>query len=249
VRPAPGPLERLTRGLEEIFGDELLGVYLHGSVALGCYGPHSDVDVLVAIARPSTPDEQRRLGELCAGVSRASWDDSHCLLELDVVVPSRLWRYPPPVEFHYGESLREAFARGETRPWREDTWTDLACALAIAHTSGVVLAGKPVADVLPPVPLEDYRAAIRVDRQWCFDHLDTHRLHVVLSLPRVWAGLETTEVHSKASAAEWALPRLPEELRPVLRHALAVYLGKAQESWRGLPVDEYVEWFAERIPS
>jgi len=247
VKPAPGPLEKLTAGLEKIFGGELLGVYLHGSAALGCYGPHSDVDVLVAVERPSTPDEQRRLGELCCAVSRASWDDSHCLLELDVVVPSQLWRYPPPVDFHYGESLREAFAHGERKPWGTDTWTDLACALTIAHATGVVLAGDPVADVLPRVPVEDYRAAIRVDRQWCVDHLDTHRLHVVLSLPRVWAGLETADVHSKASAAEWALPRLPEQLQPVLRHALAVYRGETEESWIGLAVDDYVEWFAEQV--
>jgi streptomycin 3"-adenylyltransferase len=247
VRLAREPLEKLAAGLEEIFAGDLAGVYLHGSAALGCYGPHSDVDVLAAIGRPSTPDEQQRLAELCLRVSRASWDDSHCLLELDVVVPSRLWRYPPPVEFHYGESLRESFARGERKPWDTDTWTDLACALTILHASGIVLAGKPVSDVLPRVPLEDYRTAVKVDRQWCIDHLDTHRLHVVLSLPRVWGALETTDVHSKASAAEWALPRLPERLQPVLQHALAVYRGETQESWAGLPVDDYVEWFAERV--
>jgi Aminoglycoside adenylyltransferase, C-terminal domain len=103
--------------------------------------------------------------------------------------------------------------------------------------------------VLPTVPLEDYRAAIRVDRQWCLDHLDTHRLHVVLSLPRAWAGLTTEDVHSKASAAEWALPRLPPELRPVLGHALALYRGESGESWAGLPVDGYVAYLVERIPS
>jgi predicted nucleotidyltransferase len=247
VKLARAPLDRLVEGLEEIFGDRLAGVYLHGSIALGCYGPHSDVDVLVAIRRPSTPEERHRLGELCLGVSRASWDDAHCLLELDVVVAAEPWRYPPPLEFHYGESLREAFDRGDPKPWGTDTWTDLACALTIAHTAGVVLAGD--ADVLSQVPREHYRAAIEVDRQWCLDHLETHRLHVVLSQPRVWAGLATADVPSKASAAEWALPRLPEELRPVLRHALAVYRGEDEESWEGLPVGAYVDDVLERIPS
>jgi aminoglycoside adenylyltransferase-like protein/nucleotidyltransferase-like protein len=224
------------------------GVYLLGSVALGCYGPHSDVDVLVAIRQALRPDRQRSLAELCLAVSHASWDDAHCLLELDVVVPSQLWRYPPPLEFHYGESLREPFERDKPKPWGADTWTDLACALTIVHAAGIVLEGEPVADALPRVPLEDYRAAILVDRQWCLDHLETHRLLVVLSLPRVWAGMETTEVHSKASAAEWALPRLPPELRPVIEHGLAVYRGDAEESWTGLPVDDYIAWVVEQIP-
>jgi len=39
------------------------------------------------------------------------------LLELDVVVGPELrpWRYPPPLDFHYSESLRDAFERGELK--------------------------------------------------------------------------------------------------------------------------------------
>lgn len=252
MKLAQAPLRKLVAGANEIFGDALVGVYLHGSAALGCYGPHSDVDVVIAIERSSTPDERKRLARLCLDVSRPTWDDeTHCLLELDVVaVPAlRPWRYPTPIDFHYSESFREAFERGDAKPWRVDESTDVAAHLTVLNAAGSVLAGKPVADVFAAVPLADYRASIRVDRQWCLDHLDTHRLHVVLSLPRVWAGLETTGVHSKASAAEWALPRLPEKLRPVLEHAAAVYRGEQEESWGNLPVDEYLAYLVARIPA
>ena len=252
MKPDRRQLDALVAGLQAIFGDDLTGVYLGGSAALGCFGPRSDLDVLVAIGRPMAPDEQRRLGALCLALSqRRGRPAPPHLIELDVVLGPSLvpWRYPAPLHFHYSESLREAFERGDEKPWRVDTYTDLACALTIAHAGANVLAGGPVAEVLPPVPLEDYRAAIRVDRQWCLDNLETFKLHVVLSLPRVWAGLEDTRVHSKASAAAWARQRLPTELRPVLEHAVAVYRGEAEESWDSLPVEDYVAYLVARIPA
>lgn len=252
MRPDRRQLDALVAGVQDIFGDDLLGIYLQGSAALGCFGPRSDLDVLVAIDRPSSSEAKRSLGRLCLGLSqRRGRSPPPHLIELDLVVGPSLvpWRYPPPLDLHYSESLREAFERGDEKPWRVDTYTDLACALTIVHAAGIVLAGKPVADVFPPVPLEDYRTAIAVDGQWCLDNLDTFKLHVVLSLPRVWAGLEDTRVHSKASAADRALPRLPEELRPVLRNALAVYRGEADESWEGLPVDDYVAYLVAKIPA
>jgi predicted nucleotidyltransferase len=57
-------LDAIVDGLRETFGDALIGVYLHGSAALGCFGPRSDLDVVASIERPSSADEKRRLGAL-----------------------------------------------------------------------------------------------------------------------------------------------------------------------------------------
>lgn len=251
MKLAETPLAEIATGVQGIFGVGLVGLYLHGSAALGCYGPHSDVDVVVALARPSSAGERRRLAELCLAVSQATWDESHCLLELDAVVVPHLrpWRYPPPLDFHYGESLREAFERGDPKPWRVDASSDLAAVLTVVRAAGIALLGPPPVDVFPEVPRADYREAIAADLPWCLEHLEDRRLYAVLNLPRIWAGLTTEDVHSKATAADWALPRLPPELRPVLGHAHAVYRGEAEESWTGLPVDEYVAWVVEQIPS
>jgi streptomycin 3"-adenylyltransferase len=237
--------------MQDVFGGDLTGVYLHGSAALGCYGPHSDVDVIAATGRRSSTAEQRRLADLCLAVSRPTWDESHCLLELDVVVAPELrpWRYPPPLDFHYSRSLHGAFERGDPKPWRVDESADLAASIAVLHAAGVVLAGAPVEDVFPPVPVADYRAAIVSDLPWCLEHRDDRRLYAVLSLPRIWAGLTTEIVHSKVTAAEWTLPRLPPELRPVLDHGLAVYRGEAEEAWDDRPVDAFIDYVAARIPS
>jgi len=53
--------------------------------------------------------------------------------------------------------------------------------------------------------------------------------NVVLTLARIWSAIATNEVYAKDEAAAWALPRLPEEHRPVLERARAVYRGEADE--------------------
>jgi streptomycin 3"-adenylyltransferase len=250
VKVSQPKLDALVAGVRTIFGGGLVGVYLHGSAALGCYGPHSDIDVLVALDRPSSPAEQEQLAALCLAVSEATWDAAtHCLLELDgIVAPDlRPWRYPPPLDFHYSESYRDAFERGEPRPWRVDVSADLAASIRVLHAAGVVLDGAQIADVFPPVPTPDYRDAIARDLPWCLEHKEGKRLYAVLSLPRIWAGLTADDVYSKTAAADWALPRLPPELRPVLEHALSVYRGRADDCWAGLPVDDYIAYVVARI--
>ena len=36
----------------ELLGSHLHGVYLHGSLALGCFSPRGDIDVLVVVNEP-----------------------------------------------------------------------------------------------------------------------------------------------------------------------------------------------------
>jgi predicted nucleotidyltransferase len=46
--------DAFVRGLRELLGDDLVGVYLYGSEVLGGGGPRSDVDV--GAARRALPD-------------------------------------------------------------------------------------------------------------------------------------------------------------------------------------------------
>jgi hypothetical protein len=51
-------LAQLVAGLRATLGDNLVGVYLQGSFAVGDADEHSDVDFLVVIERELTEDEQ-----------------------------------------------------------------------------------------------------------------------------------------------------------------------------------------------
>jgi hypothetical protein len=66
------------------------------------------------------------------------------------------------------------------------------------------------------------------------DELLSDTRNVLLTLARIWTTLATGTIRSKDAAADWVLERLPDEHRPVLAHARAVYLGAEREHWDDL---------------
>jgi predicted nucleotidyltransferase len=244
-------VDALVAGLEKILGGDLVGVYLHGSAVLGCFGPWSDIDLVAVSRRPTGLQAKRRLAALLLDVSgmQATPAPPHPV-ELDVVVESALrpWSYPTPFDFHYGESLRARFDAGELEPWEGTESYDLATHVTILTHAGIVLGGPPVEQVFSEVPQADYADALTRDLDWCRQRFAELPRYGVLSIARIWATLATGEPQSKATGADWALPRLPAELRPVLQHGLALYTDANEtEGWDELPVSHYLECVAAEI--
>jgi Domain of unknown function (DUF4111) len=214
---ARAQLDALVAGLRESLGAGLLAVYLHGSAALGCFNPRlSDLDVLV-VARGRLSDDRRT--SVVALLERASPPRGDRPLELHVLVAGEVspWRHPAPFELHWGS--RGAVPRG--------TDPDLAAHLTVARAAGIALVGPPPEELLPEVPWEDYADALRRDLAWTRDHAPD--LYAILGPLRIWATLETGQLHSKASAAEWALPRLPPDVRTLVERAAAHYRGEGAD--------------------
>jgi hypothetical protein len=199
-------LDELAQGLGELLGDELVGVYLHGSLALGCFNPAlSDLDVLVVTRRPVAPERPERLEALLRRVPR---------LEIHFLTKGSLarWRHPAPYDLHFG-SQRRLLGPGED--------ADLAAHVTVARRKGTALIGPAPADVFPAVPWEDYEDSLLRDLAWCRDH--GSELYAVLSPARIWATLTDRAVHSKASGAAWALERTPADFHALLERALETY--------------------------
>ncbi|MEY9992228.1 putative nucleotidyltransferase [Streptomyces sp. V4I8] len=231
--PAPDARHLLLPLLHRTLPDTVLGIYLHGSATLGGLRLHSDLDLLVVVSRPTTRPQRRALVEELMKVSGPPGQRSRRPVELIVVVQDdvRPWRYPPTCDFLYGEWLREEYERGVT-PAPEPS-PDLAPLLTMVLLADAPLYGPPPADLLAPVPHADLRRAIVAGVPGLTGDLDTDTRNVLLTLARIWTTLATGAIRSKDAAADWALPRLPAEHRPVLAHARAVYLGDEAERWDG----------------
>jgi streptomycin 3"-adenylyltransferase len=230
VREAQSQLDDLVRGLREVLGDGLVGVYLHGSLTLGCFNPAlSDLDLLVVTKRSLTPTDREALGRLLTDSAR---------LEISfLAAPSlRPWRHPAPYDLHVGS--KHLVGPGEDH--------DLAAHFTVARHAGVALLGHPPADVFPEVPWEDYEDSLRRDLESCGEH--GGRLYAVLSPARIWATLTERVVHSKASGAAWALERAPEEFRPLLSRVLETYRTGTNEPWFGRgEVRPFVDFVIEQV--
>jgi hypothetical protein len=126
--------------------------------------------------------------------------------------------------------MRADFERGDL-PASSVVSPDLAPLIAMALAGNRSLFGPPPADVLDPVPHDDLIRAITAGIPVLLDDLEPDTANVVLTLARIWTTVATGAIRSKDAAADWVLPRLPEEHRAVLARARAVYLGEAEDRW------------------
>jgi predicted nucleotidyltransferase len=233
------PMEQLDRIVSLVrasLGDALLGTYLHGSAVAGGLKPHSDLDVLAVSSRHLDAAEKQALIAALLPVSgRGDPSGRSRPVELTVVVQAdvRPWRYPPPLELMYGDWWRPEFAAGNFAPWADPN-PDLAILLAQVLAADHPLSGPPAAELLDPVPPEDVARAMRDGIPGLLADLDDDTANVLLTLARIWVTLTTGQIVPKDVAADWALERLPEEHRPVLVRARAVYLGEAEDAWNDL---------------
>ena len=238
-------VERLVAGLRAAFGGELIGAYLHGSAVLGGLRPRSDIDVIAVVTRRMTPEQKRRVIAVSLELSGKPRP-----IELDVVVQSEIkpWRHPPRTDFHYFELRRPDFEAGELEPWGSQANQELASVITMTLAGDTVLFGPPPAEVFDPIPRADYVDAILGDTKTVDEYLGWDTRNVVLTLPRIWSAIATDGVHSKDSAAAWALQRLPEEHRPVLERARAIYRGETEEAPWDLPqVRAYADFVVAEI--
>lgn len=220
-------VERYVADVRTMLGDELIGVYLHGSLAMGCFNPaQSDLDLLVITRTPMSLATKRTIADHLVRASRQPAPIEVSFLALATLT---LWRHPPSFDFHYSEMWRDAYIRdlaGEGwRAWDagEKRDPDLSAHIMVARRRGIALYGPPAASVFPDVPEADYIAAIMSDVTEALDRIYADPVYAILNACRTLAFLQTRQVLSKDEGGRWALDHLPLALRPLVWLALTRY--------------------------
>jgi predicted nucleotidyltransferase len=247
-------IERLLTACHARLAGNLIGVYLHGSLAMGCFNPaRSDLDLLVVSRDSMEVETKHDLIEDLLRISGAPSPIEISFLRALDLVP---WRHPAPFDLHYGESLRERYthelADGRWRGWNETRRTDpdLAAHVTVLRRRGIALHGPPIADVFPDVPAADYVAAI-----WG-DFLDARRTatrnpaYFILNACRIQAYLRDSRVMSKDEGGDWALRTLAEPWAATVARALAAYRGESGasgDSFDAGEVEEFAAYMDERL--
>ncbi|MEO3807445.1 DUF4111 domain-containing protein [Sphaerisporangium sp. B11E5] len=209
-------------------GIPLAGAYLHGSLAMGCfYRAKSDLDLLLLVSDPLDAGQRERASRAFAGRSehRPITGD----LELSILTrrQAATHEHPRPYEVHYSAAWTERILSGLVDYAEQRHDPDLTAHIAVTRGRGVTLLGAPPQEVFAPVPDHDYLAAALEDLEWALkdDRLLSSPYYGVLNACRVLAMLEGASglVLSKEEGAAWALERLPERHRPLVKQALACY--------------------------
>ena len=91
---------------KEILGDNLVGVYLHGSLAMGCFNPQkSDIDLIVVVNGLLPDVVKRAYMEMVAALSASGPAKG---IEMSIVLQRvcKPFVYPTPYELHFSEGHR-----------------------------------------------------------------------------------------------------------------------------------------------
>ena len=217
---------------------EVLGVYLYGSAASTGLCPGSDIDLLVITARSLTASERR---DLVAVLLETSGWSGHAdsfpeaadrrPVELTSIVRPETdsWASAPVIDFQYGEWLRAEIADGLLPAPTPDADLIILAATAAAHHR--VLRGRPLAELLPPVPdgllrrtAADLAPAVAAEAAG-------DERNALLTLARIVITAETGRIVSKDAAAEAVGALLPDHQRRLLARAREEYLGHGVPGW------------------
>lgn len=195
-----------------LLGDNLVGGYLGGSLALGDFDPAaSDLDLLVVTAHALGAPALQQLHDLHERIA-ASGDRWASRLEVSYIPQASVRRYDPGDCHH--PSIGETWPFGvclHDEAWVIQRW--------IIRNHGVTVQGPPPATLIDPVSEQDLRAAVlsllREDWSARLDNPEWFRprhlqAYGVLTMCRCQYTIVTGAVASKPVAAAWAKQALPQ---------------------------------------
>ncbi len=222
--PIEVTLREMADHYKTILGERLVGLYLHGSLAMGCYSEHaSDVDFLVVVSSVLSYEEQRALVDVLVDMDALFPSKG---VEMSVVLEeeTRHFRYPTPFLLHYSNLHKERYLSqpGYVCGGFEDP--DLAAHFMITRERGQCLYGKPIMQVFGEVPRRYYLASILEDVSEAGNGIAENPVYFTLNLCRVLCYLMESRVCSKKEGGEWGVKVLPMAYRDLVASALNAYL-------------------------
>lgn len=230
----PEPIKNLVLKIVEnyrsILGDNLTGVYLHGSLAMGCFNPQrSDIDILAMTNESLSVETKKKIIEFLFSIKDKAPTKG---IEMSIVLERyvRDYVYPTPFELHYSPAWDKKYRDGEVDFLEEKTDEDLVAHAMITRERGVCLFGKPVSEVFGKVPQDYYRQSLLSDARWMLERLKTEDpVYIVLNFCRILAFTKDGFITSKKEGGQWGLGNLSERYRILISQSMQVYSGMRDE--------------------
>lgn len=226
-----GLLDKITESFKQLLGDSLVGIYLHGSIAMNCFNPGlSDIDFIVVTSGKLNLEERKSIANLMVKLNEKAPPKG---LEMSVVTlqASYNFEHPTPFEFHFSNDWVEKFKNSTIDLTQDRKDPDLAGHFTIIKHRGVVLFGKPIEEVFGEVPSEYYKDSIVADAKDILENMSSNPVYNVLNLCRVWTYVQEGLITSKREGGEWALQYVNESQKDIIQQALDEYKTGVKSKW------------------
>ncbi len=214
-------------------GDNLVGIYLHGSLAMGgYYRPKSDIDVLIVVNDKLADSERKSFAQLVAKHAEARPTTGNVELSVILSATAKAIPVPIPFEVHYSSEWHDKILSDDIDYTKNKTDIDLQSHLTYVVQRGICLYGKPINEVFGDINWQIFMEGVLDDFNWIIEDeniLETP-FYGVLNMCRVLQLAQEDKhlAHSKDEGGEWALQNLPEQFHYTIQQALDAYHSPKQ---------------------
>lgn len=234
---------------QAILGENLVGVYLHGSAVMDCFNPEkSDLDLIIVVKDdPSTAVKRQYMDMVVALNSQAPAKG----IELSIVREAvcRPFVYPTPFVLHFSAAHMDWYQSNpaEYAEKMNGTDKDLAAHFTILYHRGKMLCGKEICEVFSEVDPADYFDSICGDIENAVVEITENPMYITLNLCRVLAFRKERLILSKLEGGKWGLANLPPKYADLLSEALTDYTSGSGMRPDAALAQEYAAYMLEQI--
>lgn len=218
-------LQQIKSRYQTILADVLIGIYIHGSIAFGCYNEQkSDIDFLVVVKEKLSVEIKKQLIQVLIELTKEAPKKGFemsvlCLKDCQKIA------YPTPFDLHFSNMHLE-HCKNDLDEYCEHMNgldEDLAAHIVVTKSAGIVLYGLPINEVFAEVPEHYYLHSIKNDIENAVEEIVENPVYIILNLCRVLAYIADRCVLSKKQGGEWGMLHLPVKYQELVRKALVEY--------------------------
>lgn len=233
----------------KLLGDDLVGIYLHGSAAMGCMNAKkSDLDLLVVVKNDLPDETKRKYMDMVVELNKEAPAKG---IELSIVKENVCspFVYPTPFELHFSITHLDWYMSNpdDYVEKMKGTDKDLAAHITIILHRGKTLYGKEIGDVFSDVGKEYYFDSIWYDIEGAVTDIVENPMYVILNLCRVLAYVKDGLILSKDEGGRWGLQNIPDKYRDLISAALEEYRNCTIMQLNEELAKEYAEYMLAQI--
>lgn len=224
-------LEIIKNEYIKILNDNLIGIYIHGSLAFKCFNwEKSDIDFLVIIKNDIQLNEKEQLIKILLDNDKNSPKKG---FEMSVILEKNCinFIYPTPYILHYSNSYKEEFKNNLSFLCEKLNGNDfdLASHFTILKKFGFCIFGKNINEVFGDVNEEYYLKSILFDIENADKEIFENPVYFILNLCRVYAFIREKLILSKENGGLWGLKNLPEKYFNIINLSIKNYKNEIQD--------------------
>lgn len=241
-------MEEISAGLQNILGDNLVGIYIHGSLAFDCFSwENSDIDFIAVTEKEPGFTQKKQIIELLLKIDgRAPSKGIECSFVLKK--DCRDFVYPAPYQLHFSNAHKEKYINdidGHIKTMN-GTDKDLAAHFTVISNTGITFCGQDKNNVFSPVAEEFYLDSTKFDIENAVEEIIEAPVYLILNLCRVLAFIKNKTVLSKAGGGLWGISNIPQ-FKSIIEKAYRQYVYNETADFDSKMLTEFAQYMLDKI--